>query len=113
MHFLTATSSTFHLLKPLPLTGNDQQEQSPNHLIVEMDGFEKNNGVIIRTALKRSEILDTDLMIKAVLFRFLMAGKKSGALRGLSGLWRRLFLAVLYSVLVSNGLASWLASSTQ
>jgi len=62
MHFLTATSSTFHLLKPLPLTSNDEREQTPNQFLVEMDGFETNKGVIIKTALNRPEILDTALL---------------------------------------------------
>ncbi len=40
---------------------NDEREQTLNALLVEMDGFESNSGVIIMSATNRPEILDTAL----------------------------------------------------
>ena len=37
--------------------GNDEREQTLNQLLVEMDGFESNKGVIIMAATNRPEIL--------------------------------------------------------
>jgi cell division protease FtsH len=42
--------------------GNDEREQTLNQLLVEMDGFESNKGVIIMAATNRPEILDPALM---------------------------------------------------
>jgi len=42
--------------------GHDEREQTLNQLLVEMDGFESNRGVIIMAATNRPEILDPALM---------------------------------------------------
>ena len=42
--------------------GHDEREQTLNQLLVEMDGFETNKGVIIMAATNRPEILDPALM---------------------------------------------------
>ncbi len=41
--------------------GNDEREQTLNQLLVEMDGFETNSGVIILAATNRADILDPAL----------------------------------------------------
>jgi cell division protease FtsH len=42
--------------------GHDEREQTLNQLLVEMDGFEANKGVIIMAATNRPEILDPALL---------------------------------------------------
>ncbi len=42
--------------------GNDEREQTLNQLLVEMDGFESNEGVIILAATNRSDVLDPALL---------------------------------------------------
>jgi len=42
--------------------GHDEREQTLNQLVVEMDGFETNKGVIIMAATNRPEILDPALL---------------------------------------------------
>ncbi|WER45289.1 ATP-dependent zinc metalloprotease FtsH [Cupriavidus sp. WKF15] len=44
------------------VTGNDEREQTLNQLLVEMDGFDTNKGVIIMAATNRPEILDPALL---------------------------------------------------
>ncbi len=44
------------------LMGNDEREQTLNQLLVEMDGFDTNKGVIIMAATNRPEILDVALL---------------------------------------------------
>jgi len=45
-----------------PLGGHDEREQTLNQLLVQMDGFETNQGVIIMGATNRPEILDAALL---------------------------------------------------
>lgn len=45
-----------------PVGGHDEREQTLNQLLVEMDGFEANSGVIIMAATNRPEILDPALL---------------------------------------------------
>ncbi|WP_093031162.1 ATP-dependent zinc metalloprotease FtsH [Ruegeria marina] len=42
--------------------GNDEREQTLNQLLVEMDGFEANEGVIILAATNRKDVLDPALL---------------------------------------------------
>jgi cell division protease FtsH len=45
-----------------PMGGHDEREQTLNQLLVEMDGFDTNKGVIIMSATNRPEILDPALL---------------------------------------------------
>ena len=42
--------------------GHDEREQTLNQLLVQMDGFEKNEGIIIMAATNRADILDPALL---------------------------------------------------
>jgi cell division protease FtsH len=42
--------------------GNDEREQTLNQMLVEMDGFESNSGVIVVAATNRSDVLDRALL---------------------------------------------------
>lgn len=42
--------------------GNDEREQTLNQMLVEMDGFEENSGIIVIAATNRSDVLDKALL---------------------------------------------------
>ncbi len=42
--------------------GHDEREQTLNQLLVEMDGFESNEGVILLAATNRPDVLDPALL---------------------------------------------------
>jgi cell division protease FtsH len=42
--------------------GNDEREQTLNQMLVEMDGFEANSGVIVVAATNRADVLDKALL---------------------------------------------------
>ena len=42
--------------------GHDEREQTLNHLLVEMDGFDKNTNIIVIAATNRPDILDNALL---------------------------------------------------
>src|SRR5207245_9466313 len=46
----------------LRIGGNDEQEQTLNQILTEMDGFEPGKGVIVLAATNRADVLDQALL---------------------------------------------------
>src|SRR3989344_9116943 len=44
------------------MSGNDEKEQTLNQLLVEMDGFDTQGGIIILAATNRPEMIDPALL---------------------------------------------------
>lgn len=55
--------------------GNDEREQTLNQLLIEMDGFEGNESIIVITATNRSDVLDPALLRPGRFDRKVLVGR--------------------------------------
>ena len=55
--------------------GNDEREQTLNQLLIEMDGFEGNEGIIVIAATNRSDVLDPALLRPGRFDRKVLVGR--------------------------------------